>query len=60
LRPSASILWLKVNADSRHTGTGLPAPSAKALAYYEDGNLFAAELNVRLPVAQHAQPVDDN
>jgi hypothetical protein len=47
---------LKVNAGSRFTGTGLPAPSAKALAYYEDNNLFAAELNVRLAVAQHAQP----
>lgn len=34
----------KVTASYR--GTGLPAPSAKALAYYEDNNLFAAELNV--------------
>lgn len=34
------------NVTASYRGTGLPAPSAKALAYYEDGNLFAAELNV--------------
>lgn len=48
LRPSSNDpLAQGLRRLSRHTGTGLPAPSAKALAYYEDNNLFAAELNVR-------------